>query len=86
MPDWFDGKPATPGIYPPDTPEKKKELSAFLSGPAKLSTTLDKIPGVLKTINEKVPGIEKWAILGHCWGGKVMDIFTQKIQRLRWLR
>lgn len=71
MPDWFDGKPASTGIFPPDTPEKKKQLDAFFSGPAKPTTTLEKIPGVLKALNEKVPGIEKWAILGHCWGGKV---------------
>ena len=71
MPDWFDGKPAPYGIFPPDTPDKKKQLDAFFSGPANPSTTVEKIPGLFKALNEKVPGIEKWGILGHCWGGKV---------------
>lgn len=71
IPDFFLGKPAEKDIFPPDTEEKKKKLGDFFAGPANPSNTAEKIPGIVKGIAEQRPGIQKWASLGACWGGKV---------------
>ena len=85
MPDLFHGKPAPLHIFPPDTPEKKKELGAFFGGPAKPSDTAEKVPQLLKALNEKVPGISKWGLIGFCWGAKVREGFLFWICSLQFI-
>lgn len=70
IPDLFYGKPAEKGIFPPDNEEKKKKLGAFFEGPANPPKTAEKIPGIVKAIAKRKPEIQKWAVLGACWGGK----------------
>jgi dienelactone hydrolase len=77
IPDLFNGNPASLEIFPPDNPEKKKKLNDFFSGPANPTATTEKIPGLFKSLNEEVPGIKKWALLGYCWGGKVLDFIKR---------
>jgi dienelactone hydrolase len=77
VPDFFHGNTLPVEIFPPDTPEKKEQLGAFFGGPAKPVSTVEKIPGILKSLNEQVPGIKRWALLGMCWGGKVYPIFNK---------
>ena len=74
MPDFFYGKPAEKGIFPPDTEEKKKKLGAFLEGPANPSKTAEKIPDIIKEISKQRSTIEKWGVVGGCWGGKVIEL------------
>lgn len=71
MPDLFRDQPAEPGIFPPDTKEKAEKLGAFFKGPANPQDTSEKVPVLVNAIAEQVPGIEKWGVLGACWGGKV---------------
>lgn len=71
MPDFFLGKPLSHEDYPPDTEEKQQRLGAFFGGPANPQETAKKVPKLVKEIDEKCSGIQKWASLGMCWGGKV---------------
>lgn len=74
MPDFFYGKPAEKDIFPPDTEEKKKKLGAFFEGPANPPKTAEKIPDIIKEISKQRSAIEKWGVVGGCWGGKVIEL------------
>lgn len=57
---------------PLDTPEKIAKLTAFLQGTGAPLKTARAIPNVIKEIEAKAGGkINKWGIVGMCWGGKV---------------
>ncbi|KAK0282259.1 hypothetical protein LTR35_000666 [Friedmanniomyces endolithicus] len=94
MPDFFDGKPADISWYPPDNEEKGKKLGEYdypshpippkglrgrffntLAAPPK---TLERIPKVLKAIQAERPDIKEWAIVGFCWGGKIVNLVSQE--------
>ncbi|KAI1181233.1 alpha/beta-hydrolase [Nemania sp. FL0916] len=75
IPDWFKGEPASLEWFPPDTEEKQKKLGGFFQKnppPAVASAT----PAYVKALSEKYPNIKEWAILGFCWGGKVVSLVT----------
>lgn len=76
MPDWFEGKPADLSWYPPDTEEKKKQLMTFISGTAALDKVVPRIPKVVQELNKQYPNIEKWGVVGYCWGAKVVALST----------
>ena len=72
VPDFFFGKPADHSWYPPDTKEKGEKLGEFFKGPAAPPKTVEKIPKVVKEIEQKTGNhISHWGALGFCWGGKV---------------
>ena len=71
MPDFFDGSPAEYSWYPPTTPEKEEKLNAFFAGPAEIQKSLARLWKVQKGMQAIFPHIEKWAIIGYCWGGCV---------------
>ncbi|KAH7316480.1 Alpha/Beta hydrolase protein [Stachybotrys elegans] len=73
MPDWFGGKPCPIEIFPPDTDEKKKQLGEFFGTfpPPKVA---GQVPDFVTAVKEKNPSIEKFGILGYCWGGKVITL------------
>lgn len=75
IPDWFKGEPAPLEWFPPDTEEKQKNLGAFFqkNPPPGVSSQL---PGYTKALSEKYPAVKEWAILGFCWGGKVVSLIT----------
>ena len=70
MPDFFEGKPADISWYPPDNKDKEKKLGEFFQTQAAPPKTLPRIPKIVDELS-KSKGIEKWAIIGFCWGGKV---------------
>ncbi|KAI9880960.1 MAG: hypothetical protein M1830_009454 [Pleopsidium flavum] len=73
VPDFFYGKSAEHSWYPPNTKEKGEKLRAFIEGPAAPPKTAEKIPRVVKEIEDKTGGdITTWFGLGMCWGGKVL--------------
>lgn len=71
VPDFFEGKPAEPDWYPPDTKEKGEKLGAFFQGPAAPPKNADKVPQLVEAIKKYSPKIEKSGVVGMCWGGKV---------------
>jgi dienelactone hydrolase len=70
MPDFFEGKPADISWYPPQTDEHKQKLGEFFNNQAAPPKTVPRIPKIVQELG-KSRGIEKWAIIGYCWGGKV---------------
>jgi len=77
MPDFFEGSPADISWYPPDTEEKGKKLGAFFQNEAAPPKTLGRIPKVLEEIQSQ-RGISEWAIVGYCWGGKIVNLISQE--------
>ncbi|EMR09674.1 hypothetical protein PNEG_01863 [Pneumocystis murina B123] len=69
MPDFFKGNPFLIENFPPDTPEKKKELSNFISGPANPEKNLQVLGSIIKDV--KQDDVESLAVFGFCWGGKL---------------
>ncbi|KAK1067255.1 hypothetical protein LTR33_011403 [Friedmanniomyces endolithicus] len=78
MPDFFDGKPADISWYPPDNEEKGKKLGEFFNTLAAPPKTLERIPKVLKAIQAERPDIREWAVVGFCWGGKIVNLVSQE--------
>lgn len=80
IPDFLIGQYADHTWFPPDTAEKGQAMGAFFQGPANPVTTVQKIPGLVRTITEHSSGaIVSWAVVGKCWGGKVYSAATQKL-------
>ena len=78
MPDFFEGSPADISWHPPgDDKEKQKKLGEFFSNQAAPPKTLPRIPKIVDEL-KKSRGIEKWAILGYCWGGKIVNLSSQE--------
>ena len=63
IPDWFGGKPFPIEKFPPDTPEKQKDLGEFFNAYSPPSVAA-KIPAYLDAVSAKYPGIKTWALLG----------------------
>ncbi|MCJ1228933.1 hypothetical protein MMC12_005597 [Toensbergia leucococca] len=79
IPDFFLGSPCEPSWYPPDTDEKKEKLGAFFAGPAAPKPNVAKVGPLVKAIEKEVGGgIEQWASLGQCWGGKIISFTSQE--------
>lgn len=77
MPDFFEGSPADISWYPPDNEEKGKKLGEFFNNQAAPPKTLNRIPKVLEEAKAK-HGIQRWAIVGYCWGGKIVNLISQE--------
>ncbi|KAJ5338207.1 hypothetical protein N7452_004935 [Penicillium brevicompactum] len=85
MPDFFEGKPADISWYPPATKEHAESMNAFFSSQAMPEKTLSKIPGVVENANKTADGgtgFAKWAIVGHCWGGKISSLSAGKDNKI----
>lgn len=63
IPDWFEGAPFPISKFPPDTPEKQKELGEFF-GKYSPPSVAAKVPEYLKAVAAKNPQIKSWALLG----------------------
>ncbi|KAI0011360.1 hypothetical protein F4779DRAFT_573389 [Xylariaceae sp. FL0662B] len=75
IPDWFKGAPADLSWFPPDTEEKQKNLGAFFQKHPPPSVA-EKVPDYVKAVSDRHPEIKSWAIIGYCWGGKVVSLVT----------
>lgn len=73
MPDFLDGQEADPSLFPPTDDDKKQRLTAFLQGPAEPGRTLEKIAPYMDALQKEYPRIERWGVVGYCWGGKIVS-------------
>ncbi|KAL1853135.1 hypothetical protein VTK73DRAFT_9080 [Phialemonium thermophilum] len=73
IPDWFKGEPVPIEWYPPDNEDKQKKLGAFFQKHSPPSVAA-KVPDYLNALKQKYPSIKSWAIIGYCWGGKVVAL------------
>ncbi|ORY18716.1 Alpha/Beta hydrolase protein [Clohesyomyces aquaticus] len=77
MPDFFEGEPADISWYPPKTEEHGKKLGEFFQTKAAPPKTLPRIPKIVKELSES-KGVEKWAVVGYCWGGKIVNLSSME--------
>ncbi|KAI1337193.1 hypothetical protein F5Y15DRAFT_391708 [Xylariaceae sp. FL0016] len=75
MPDWFKGEPCPIEWFPPDNEEKQKNLGGFFQKNPPPGVA-EKVPDYVKALQAKYPEIKEWAIIGLCWGGKVVSLVT----------
>jgi len=71
MPDLFEGSPADISWYPPDNEEKGKKLGEFFSTTAAPPKAVKRVPELVAAIKKEYSGLESFAVVGYCWGGKV---------------
>lgn len=74
MPDFLEGAPADISWFPPDTPEKGEKLGAFFGAQGAPPKTVPRVPKVVAELQAKHPQIKEWAVLGFCWGGKIVAL------------
>jgi len=78
MPDFFEGKPVDISWYPPDNEEKGKKVGEFFQGPGAPQRTVSRVPKIIDAIKQQNPGLQAWAIVGYCWGGKIVNLVCQE--------
>jgi dienelactone hydrolase len=76
IPDLFKGAPMQIENFPPDNDVKKKALGDFFAGPANPAKTADIVRDLVSKLKEQYPSVEKWAIVGFCWGGKIASLVS----------
>lgn len=78
MPDFFEGSPADISWYPPDTEEKGQKLGNFFKTTGAPPKAVERVPKLVKAIQEKHPDIISWGVVGFCWGGKIVNLSSQQ--------
>lgn len=79
VPDLFEGAQAYVEWLPMDTEEKKSAFGKFYTEVASPPKNVEKLLKVVAEAKAKYPSVEKWAIIGLCWGGKVCtDLLKRK--------
>jgi dienelactone hydrolase len=48
-----------------------------MTGPAAPDKSLPLVSPLLQDMKNRNPGIETWAIMGFCWGGKIAALVSQ---------
>jgi dienelactone hydrolase len=76
IPDFFNGNHCPLEWYPPDNDDKQKKIGEWFGAQAQPPDHLPKIPKIVNSLKES-RGIETWAIVGFCWGGKITNIVSQ---------
>ncbi|KAF2087682.1 dienelactone hydrolase [Saccharata proteae CBS 121410] len=74
VPDFFHGEPLSVDQLPVDSEEKRTGFMKFMAEKA----DLEKNGTVLRRVREEAGGrfleVEKWGVLGLCWGGKLVAL------------
>jgi dienelactone hydrolase len=83
MPDLFEGSPADISWYPPDNEEKGKKLGEFFKTAAAPPKHVKRVPELVEAIKKQFSGLESFAVIGYCWGGKVRRLAPLRSWNLR---
>ncbi|KAA8900013.1 dienelactone hydrolase [Sphaerosporella brunnea] len=78
MPDLFKGQPMDIGVFPPDTDERRKKLTDFFATTANPQNNVETVKNLVPALKEAYPSVEKWALVGYCWGGKIVTLLSQE--------
>ncbi|KAJ9613534.1 hypothetical protein H2200_003476 [Cladophialophora chaetospira] len=78
MPDFWGDHPQDLANFPPKTPKQRKAIVDFMTGPADPPKTVPLIAPLLEAFQKENPQITSWAILGFCWGVKIVTLVTTK--------
>ncbi|KAL2001667.1 hypothetical protein VTN02DRAFT_1420 [Thermoascus thermophilus] len=76
VPDLFEGTQADINWLPMDTPEKQQAFQKFFSEVAAPQKNVEKLVAIVTECKKKYPNVEKWAVLGLCWGGKLAALVS----------
>ncbi|EED14969.1 dienelactone hydrolase, putative [Talaromyces stipitatus ATCC 10500] len=71
VPDVLENWYALHDWIPPDNEEKRIAFQTFFAENAAPPLVLPKVNAWLAEAKGKYPSVEKWGILGLCWGGKI---------------
>lgn len=71
IPDFFEGEPIGPDVFPVDSEEKKARAQKFMAEKADFAKGASTMLDVRKEAGEKFSSVESWGAFGLCWGGKV---------------
>lgn len=71
IPDFFNGEAANLEWVGMDTDEKRNKMMGFFVEKASPEKNLATLISVTNEANSLYTTVEKWAVLGLCWGGKV---------------
>ncbi|KAF2430405.1 hypothetical protein EJ08DRAFT_679211 [Tothia fuscella] len=77
IPGFLEGVTADPAWFPPDSAEKRAAMGKYFgpSGPAGAAGMIKKLENVVEAL--KGEGMEKFAVVGYCWGAKVSFLKLQ---------
>lgn len=79
MPDMFEGTPLDINVYPPNTDEKKAAMQKFWVEKALPPGHIERVKTkIVPALKERFPSVEKWAVIGYCWGGKVSTLLSSE--------
>lgn len=78
MPDFFGDNPSKIENFPPKSERQRKEIMAFITGPADPSKSVPLVEPLLEAFQNANPQITSWAIVGFCWGVKIGTLCTTK--------
>lgn len=81
VPDVLENEYALHAWFPPDNEEKRNNITNFFKEAAAPPLILPKVNAWLAEAKAKYPSVEKWAIFGLCWGGKVSASFELESER-----
>ncbi|KAH8704137.1 dienelactone hydrolase [Talaromyces proteolyticus] len=76
VPDFLEGVYAEHSWTPPDTEEKKAAFSSFFANTAAPPLNIPKVNAVITEAKSKFPSVEKWGVVGLCWGGKLSALVS----------
>ncbi|KAL1857372.1 hypothetical protein Plec18170_003496 [Paecilomyces lecythidis] len=76
VPEFLRGAQADPSWFPMDNQEKKEAFGKFFTDHASLEKNTEKLLEVVAEAKTKYPSVEKWAVVGLCWGGKLAALVS----------
>ncbi|KAL0631268.1 hypothetical protein Q9L58_009867 [Maublancomyces gigas] len=76
MPNFFRGPGIDPTLFPVDTPEKTAKVTEFIQGPANVEQAVKNLQMIMEKATITYPGVERWAVIGYCWGGKAATLIS----------
>ena len=51
-------------------------MGAFFAGPAQPPKTVEATKKIMAELKQKYPSVEKWGMMGLCWGGKCTALLS----------
>ncbi|KAF8453174.1 hypothetical protein BGX38DRAFT_1179613 [Terfezia claveryi] len=76
IPDLFEGESYDYSLYPPDNAEKKAKFQSFWTTKAHFGKNQAAIRQITGALKDEFKSVEKWAIIGYCWGGKIATLIA----------
>jgi hypothetical protein len=73
MPDFWGDHPQDMANFPPKTPKQLEAIVAFMTGPGDPAKTMPLVEPLFEAFQKENPQIESWALLGFCWGAKLVS-------------